>query len=156
MYSAFAVANAFIERAKEGRLRGLTPMKLQKLLFFTQAWHLKVVGTPLIDDTFTRRPNGPVLPSIQYQVNAYGEREIGETIRALSGVDDRGAWAVPLLQLHDRDIERLVDAIIVSYGEYSARALSEMTHLPGSAWSQGSALFEVIPNETIRLDPTIE
>ena len=36
-YSALAVANAFIERAKEGKLSGLTPMKLQKLLFYTQS-----------------------------------------------------------------------------------------------------------------------
>lgn len=40
-YSALAVANAFIEQAKAGKIQGLTPMKLQKLLFYTQSWHLK-------------------------------------------------------------------------------------------------------------------
>ena len=52
-YSAFAVANAFIERAEQGRIPNLTPMKLQKLLYFAQAWHLKgTQGRPLLDDNF--------------------------------------------------------------------------------------------------------
>lgn len=155
MYSAFAVANAFIERGMKGRLNGLTPMKLQKLLFFTQAWHLKARGEPLIDDTFMRRMNGPVIPSIYYQLRAYGDRIVEQTIRVLDGDNVREAWNVPKLRDEDDDVWGLIDAIVVSYGHLSARELSDMTHLPGSAWSQGSTFWELIPNEAIRLDPTI-
>lgn len=155
MYSAFSVANAFIKRGLEGRLPGLTPMKLQKLLFFTQAWYLKVVGEPLIDEIFTRRENGPILPSVYYQLKDYDERIVGQTIRILGGSDSRYEWKVPVLREDDENTWDLIDAIIGSYGHLSPRALSDMTHLPGSAWSQGSVLCEAIPNEAIRLDPTI-
>lgn len=49
-YSATAVANAFIEKATKGELSELTPMKLQKLLFYVQSWHLRLYNEPLIDD----------------------------------------------------------------------------------------------------------
>ena len=62
MFSAYSVANAFIERALAGRLHGLNSMKLQKLMYFAQAWHLKGTGRPLFEDTFLRGLHGPVLP----------------------------------------------------------------------------------------------
>ena len=45
-YSTIAVANAFIERAKGAKITDLTPMKLQKLVFFAQSWSLKILDKP--------------------------------------------------------------------------------------------------------------
>lgn len=53
-YSAYAIANAFVQLAQEGRIPQLTPMKLQKLMYFTQAWYLRERGFPLLDDHFSR------------------------------------------------------------------------------------------------------
>ena len=53
-YSAFAVANAFIQRAWDRGISDLSPMKLQKLMYFAQAWHLKIRNEPLLDDHFAR------------------------------------------------------------------------------------------------------
>lgn len=58
-YSAMAVANAFIKRAKEGVLPELTAMKLQKLLYLLQSCHLARTKTPLLDDHFVRWQYGP-------------------------------------------------------------------------------------------------
>lgn len=60
-YSATAVANAFIEKATKGELSELTPMKLQKLLFYVQSWHLRLYNEPLIDDFFAKWRYGPVI-----------------------------------------------------------------------------------------------
>ncbi|WP_377161732.1 type II toxin-antitoxin system antitoxin SocA domain-containing protein [Roseateles sp. UC29_93] len=62
MYSTFCVANAFIGRALDGRLRDLNSMKLQKLMFFAQAWRLEKKGIPLFQDTFLHGATGPALP----------------------------------------------------------------------------------------------
>ena len=59
-YSAYAIANAFVQLAQEGRIPQLTPMKLQKLMYFTQAWYLRERGFPLLDDHFSRWQYGPV------------------------------------------------------------------------------------------------
>ncbi len=155
MYSSFAVANAFIERALEGRLQGLNALKLQKLLYFAQAWHLKRKGAPIIDDTFTRGEHGPVLPSIHHQVKAYGNRPITQTIRILYGNDDREIWRVPGIQPDDQCRRDLIDMISRRYGQSTAEVLSDLTHWPHSAWSQGRLIGDVIPNDVIRDDATL-
>ncbi|MBO9686009.1 MAG: SocA family protein [Mitsuaria chitosanitabida] len=155
MYSAYAIANAFIRRAQEGRLPHLNSMKLQKLMYFTQAWHLRVKGFPLIDDTFIRGANGPILPSIHHQAKRYGMRSITQTIQALSGDDDQDERWIPILQKDDASALDLVDVICERYGCLSWRELSALTHLPGSAWSQGQADDSPITNAQIRNAPTL-
>ena len=59
-YPTIAVANAFIEKAQQGFLPDLDPMKLQKLIFYAQSWHLRLYNEPLVDDFFAKWPYGPV------------------------------------------------------------------------------------------------
>lgn len=138
-YSAVAVANAFIEKAKQGKLKGLTPMKLQKLLFYTQSWHLKLCdGKPLFDDLFARWKFGPVIPPIYHLLKKYGSNEIQEPISII--VDSEGEWKriTPKIQSDDAIAEKIIDKIIDVYGSYSGTELSTMTHAPNTAWSLGA------------------
>jgi uncharacterized phage-associated protein len=155
MYSAFCVANAFIARALDGRLRDLNSMKLQKLMFLAQAWRLKKKGIPLFEDTFLRGVNGPVLPSIDYQLRLYGSNAVGQFVTTLTAHDDPERWGEPNLPKQDRSSWDLVDAIIYTYGKKSAAALSDLTHLPCSAWSETPADGDPILNKMIQEDPTI-
>ncbi|STU74866.1 Uncharacterized phage-associated protein [Klebsiella pneumoniae] len=61
-YPTLAVANAFIEKALANELSDLTPMKLQKLMFYAQSWHLKIYDEPLIDDFFSKWQYGASYP----------------------------------------------------------------------------------------------
>ena len=70
-YSAMAVANAFIKRSKEEEITNLTPMKLQRLMYYAQSWHLAIKGEPLFDDFFARWPSGPVIPSLYHAFKYY-------------------------------------------------------------------------------------
>lgn len=155
MYSAYSVANAFIQRALDGQLHGLNSMKLQKLMYFAQAWHLKGTDRPLFQDTFVREKNGPVLPSIEYQLSAYGTHRIGQLIRTLTQHDDPLVWNEPYLPTTAVNERRLIDAIVSAYGDKSGLALSDLTHLPNSAWSRGIVDGGPILNEDIRDDPTL-
>lgn len=155
MYSAYAVANAFIERALDGRLRNLSSMKLQKLMFFAQAWHLKVKGRPLFEDTFVRGATGPMLPSIEHQLKMYGTKPIGQKLYIPSGLDDLLIWSLPDLPVQAVSCQRLVDAIVDYYGDKSEQALSDLTHLPNSAWSQAPADGSPIPNHAMSNDETL-
>ncbi len=156
MYSAYCIANAFIKRAIEGRLRDLSSMKLQKLMFFSQAWRLKAKGIPMFQDTFLRGKNGPVLPSIDFQLKLYGGGAVGQFITTLTAHDDPERWNEPYLPSRDRSSWDLIDTLIHMHGKKSEEALSEMTHLPGSAWSQGGADGTPILNQSIFDDPTIQ
>lgn len=77
-YSAMQVANAFIQKAIDGQIATLTPMKLQKLMFFAQSWYIKNFRSRLIDDNFMRWPYGPVIPSVYYEFKDNGGGEITE------------------------------------------------------------------------------
>lgn len=155
-YSAYAVANAFIQRANEGLIPNLTPMKLQKLLYFAQVWHIKgMEREPLLDDHFARWQFGPVIPAVYHEFKAYGSRQIDAmaTTLAINGGDY--CINVPTIPTEDENTWGLIDAIIHRYGGLSAQHLSSMTHVPNSAWSKEDADGSVITRQQMYEDTTV-
>lgn len=141
-YSALAVANAFIRRAEEGKLKQLTPMKLQKLLFYVQSWYYKIRGKPLFDDNFARWTHGPVIPSIYHEFKNYGSGEIKSRGAMLTPIPEGTGnlnlqLVVPDIDEADADAVYFIDEAIRVYGQYSGWQLSVMTHQPGTAWHIG-------------------
>lgn len=64
------IARYFLLRAiNDGDL--ITPLKMQKLLYFAYAWTLAKVGVKLFDDKFEAWPNGPVVPSLYKELKKY-------------------------------------------------------------------------------------
>jgi|SRR5471030_354218 len=140
-YSTMAVANALVSRAKTGRLKQLTPMKLQKLLFFAQSWHLaRNDGDPLIDDFFCRWQYGPVIPSLYHEFKEYGASPISGYGGHIVERDGEVVRVRPIVGESDTDTWALIDEIIQVYGPYSGSQLSAITHEPGSAWSESGAV----------------
>lgn len=154
-YSAYAIANAFIQKAMDGGLPNLSPMKLQKLMYFAQAWHLQIVDKPLMDDNFARWQHGPVVPAIYHEFKAYGYKPITHMATTLS-VDQGGyTMNVPTIPREDKSTWNLIDAIVKKYGHIDGPALSNLTHLPGSAWAKNGADGSVITADEIKTDRTI-
>lgn len=148
-YSALAAANAFIRHAKEGRLAQLSPMKLQKLLFYAQSWHLGLYDEPLFDDFFARWKYGPVVPSLYHEFKEYG----ASPIASYGGYyNDRDARIeCPTIPDDDARAHALIQRIIEVYGRFSGAQLSELTHRPGTAWSEtGPADGGVIGNDALK------
>lgn len=139
-YSALAVANAFIEQGLRGKIPNLTPMKLQKLLFFAQSWHLRTKGenTPLFDDNFARWKYGPVIPSLYHELKTYGAKSITSPLSNVD-VDDEGELMLvtPSIPASDASAHGLIDQIISKYGKLSGTQLSYLTHEKGTAWECG-------------------
>lgn len=154
-YSAYAVANAFVKRAKEGALPRLSPMKLQKLMYFAQAWHLKVLDKPFMDDNFARWQHGPVVPSIYHEFKAFGYTTITREATTLSQDDGQFVMNVPTIPADDSNAWGLIDAVIRKYGEFDGPALSELTHADGSAWALRRGDGSVITPDEIKQDKTI-
>jgi len=65
-YGAKAVANFFL------RKKSLTQMKLHKLLYYAQGWHLGRTGKPLLDETLGAWTYGPVVSSIHHGSSPLG------------------------------------------------------------------------------------
>ena len=59
MASAFDVAAYILENQGE-----MTTLKLQKLVYYAQAWSLSLDKTPLFDEKIEAWPNGPVVKDL--------------------------------------------------------------------------------------------
>lgn len=136
-YRAIDVANAFIS----ARVPGLTPMKLQKLIYFSHGWCLALTGKPFIDASFEAWPYGPVIPEIYQAFKSYR----GNPVTELSPF---GAVGLP------EEANPLIRKIIRRYGHLSGLTLSDITHKQNSPWEQtrnGNSGC-VIEDSLIRLD----
>ena len=157
-YDPKAVANYFLDL---GTVDGesITPMKLQKLLFYAHGWHLALTGEPLISDTIEAWFYGPVVPSVYNAFKRYGNEPIDAPAQAIALNGDAIVVETPELpagEAHQatRDILKRVWEV---YKSYSATQLSSMTHTPDAPWSQvvkpyqGKVPFNLeIPDNLIR------
>ncbi len=75
-YSPGAVANFFLEKAWN-KSCGLTPMHLQKLMYFANGWYMAFYNEgdeifPLINESFKSWEYGPVCESVYYEFKKFG------------------------------------------------------------------------------------
>src|SRR5690349_21009730 len=77
-YPASLIAYAFVKKGiDEGKF--VTQMKLQKLVYFAQGYHLAKYNTPLIKENFQAWKFGPVVPEIYQDFKLYGSKLITDT-----------------------------------------------------------------------------
>jgi uncharacterized phage-associated protein len=122
--SAVDVAQAVLERTGQ-----IDTFKLQKLVYYCQAWHLVWAGEPLFDEPIEAWANGPVVPAL-YQRHR-GAFSIAQVEGGNSGVLTRFQLAT-------------VDAVVGAYGHLSGRQLAHLTHkeLPWRTARRGLAVGE--------------
>ena len=75
MISPVFVANNFLKRGQNEKI-DITPLKLQKLVYFLYKDYLKRTGNPLFSESFETWKKGPVVPSIYAEFNSYGKLPI--------------------------------------------------------------------------------
>ena len=90
----------------------LTAMKLQKLVYYAQAWSLAWTDRPLFGEPIEAWTNGPVVPDL------YALHRSEFWVDAVGG--DRSA-------LSDQQ-RAIVDTVLATYGKVSAQALVDLTH----------------------------
>ena len=123
----------------------MSPMKLQKMLFYTHGWHLATTGKPAIDDAFKVWPWGPVVEPLYHEVKQYGADRISEYIK---DADDGRPFVV------NPTYAQLYESVDIAWEKYigiKATRLSAMTHEPGSPWDVAKRQGKTsIPNDMIQ------
>lgn len=149
MYSAFAIANSFLEKAQERKMKDMTPMKLQKIMFFAQSHYLKLNSIktiedlkliPLFDDFFARWKYGPVIPSLYHEFKELEGNPINTCAQIASG-------KIPKVSPQDHAVLHFMDELLNAYGQYTGPELSTLSHDKSTAWKQGDG--SVITNEEL-------
>ena len=69
-HDARQVANEFLSLAEETNIP-LTPLQVQKLVYFAHAWQLGLYGKPLIDTEFEAWRYGPVVPVVYFGLSHF-------------------------------------------------------------------------------------
>lgn len=93
----------------------MTTMKLEKLVYYCQAWSLAWDGVPLFDEDFQAWANGPVCPELFMKHK--GRFVVDESLLA----------DVPDCDFTQDAIETM-DSVLKYYGDKEPHWLSELTH----------------------------
>jgi uncharacterized phage-associated protein len=129
--SAKAMANAILNKANEKSVP-ISPLKLQKLLYYACGYYLAVTDQPLIDRAFEAWDNGPVVPEIYREFSEFRAGPITRLARKLDPVEFEFK-SVPI-PTGDQNISRVLDFVWDNYSQYGPLQLSDMTHRDGSPW----------------------
>jgi uncharacterized phage-associated protein len=162
-HSAKAVANYFLNRAEEEGI-GISPMKLQKLVYFAQGWHLAFTDLPLIDEKIECWKYGPVIRELFHEFKEFGSEPIDRLATHHEFQNVPGAplgftmsCTTPSMDDLKEETSDVLDDVWRVYSDLSAAKLSNMTHLPDTPWSVVAAEHggdppqrTPIPNELIK------
>lgn len=122
------VVNCFLQKDFEDGTASITPMKMQKLLYFLQGWHLAITGEPVIEEKFSAWQYGPVEENLYHMLKKYR----GMPITAyLTDEDSQQAFVVANTA---EMFHKILDMVWRKYSIFSALQLSAMTHEQGTPW----------------------
>ena len=141
-HDARSIANDLIRRAQSDD-RFLTPMQVQKLVYFCHGWFLGMYGEPLVEQDIVAWRYGPVVPRLYRSLRGYRANPVNRPIRRVNEAN------------FNEQEELIVNDVFVKYGKLSGSALSTLTHLTGSPWfnvyyDPRRGQDSVIPNGEIR------
>lgn len=155
-----AIANEFLSIAEERGDTTLSPMKMQKLLYFANGWMLALKDRPLFPERIYAWQYGPVIPAIYHEFKHYGKDPIKDDATEVVLENGQLEIATPTIARADaseaekkfaRDLVRRIWDV---YGGYTAVTLANATHLPGTPWCQvhekGGNENIVIPDNLMR------
>jgi putative zinc finger/helix-turn-helix YgiT family protein len=119
----------------------ITPLALQKLLYFTQAFHKVFVGDFMFNEDCEAWVHGPVYKDIYFKYKDHGYNPIE---------DDEDKFDCFDLSETEREI---IDAVINNFGCYSGKILESMTHIE-SPWKETRVGLgeEEVSNRVIQKD----
>jgi uncharacterized phage-associated protein len=139
-YSAKAVANHFLDLA-EATGQTISPMKIQKLVYFAHGWHLAVLNAPLINEQVEAWKYGPVIRTLYHAFKGFGNQPIqgrATSYKLIQKPKLRIRVTTPKIPISDETegTRDLLTKVWDVYARYSAVQLSNLTHSPGTPWRQ--------------------
>lgn len=113
------VTNYFIYLSNKEGQNDLTNKKLQKLLYYSQAWSLALRKKELFRENFEAWIHGPAIPSVYQKFKEFGSSAIALDVTSenFSGLNTQET--------------QLLDEVWRVYGKYDAAYLELLTHSEG-------------------------
>lgn len=105
----------------------VSPKKLQKLVFYVEAWHLVHLNENLIDEDFEAWVHGPVVPELYRELKKFGYNNIAIINDELDTASDRINKVASKNGLSDDQME-LIYSVLNNYGNLTSFELEMLTH----------------------------
>ncbi|MBF0176496.1 MAG: SocA family protein [Magnetococcales bacterium] len=109
------VANYFLSLADEEAGDLISNMKLQKLVYYAQGFHLAMFDKPLFAEPVAAWTHGPVIPLLYQKFKEFGSGPIPRPERVLA---DR----------FPKELCDFLNEVYNEYGQYDAWKLRNLTH----------------------------
>lgn len=103
----------YIVRFAQDKGEPITNLKLQKLLYYAQGWHLVFFDKPLFKESIQAWVHGPVVPSVYSQFKGYGFNPIPVHPHQVS---------------LSKTLSGFISELLLTYLRFDAFALERMTH----------------------------
>ncbi|WP_088228975.1 type II toxin-antitoxin system antitoxin SocA domain-containing protein [Desulfosporosinus sp. FKB] len=110
-----SVAEYFLNKIEPEAGESITPLKLQKLVYYAQAWSL-TFHKSLFEEDFQAWVHGPVIPDLYIYFKEYGSSNIPKVSSFDPGV-------------FEKDELTVLDLVWSVYGKYDAKYLERLTHI---------------------------
>lgn len=117
LISAHCVADYFLLQTDPNAGDAITNLKLQKLCYYGQAWHVAHTGRPLFSEKIKAWAHGPVIPDLWHRFKD----------RRWLSLDVSDVKTDPYNDLHVKD-QAFLDGVWRSYSPLSGKQLEELTH----------------------------
>lgn len=114
-YDVNEIAKKIISKVDLDAGDAMTNLKLQKLLYYMQGFHLAMFDKPLFDNEIEAWMYGPVVPAVYENYSPQGKNLL---------YNEEGYTPI---QLQDEE-EDLFNQVYEAYGQFSAVKLMNMTH----------------------------
>lgn len=114
MLSCHEIAQYFLSKVDEDAGDSISNLKLQKLVYYGQGFHLAVFDTPLFGEEIVAWEHGPVVVDLY---RTYKKR----------GANPIPAEDINLEKYHPK-LRELLDEVYSVYGQFSASKLRALTH----------------------------
>lgn len=124
MLTAEQVADYFLRLVDEDAGDSISNLKLQKLVYYAQAWHLAITNRPLFSEDIQAWAHGPVIPCLYNKYRDFGWQPIRGQVwepQAIPRPDSEGTAM-------DEDTAGILDEVWEAYGQFTAKHLEKLTH----------------------------
>ncbi len=134
------VADYFIDTSIKWNEDYVTNLRLQKLVYYAQAWFIQRHNKPLFEDDILKYPYGPVSDKLYKKYAIYGDKPIITTSPSYS-----------VSAFTAEELETLND-VMYEYGKLSTPALVKRSHRQCEPWFKVQADRGVISKAMMKED----
>ena len=101
--------------------------KLQKLLYYVEAWHLVNFGVPILEEDFQAWVHGPVIPQLYQKLKEFGFNDL-KVINEEEETVDKEIEAI--IEKNNLDPEKVefIHSVLDNYGSLTSFELEMLSH----------------------------